>query len=165
MLDSDSAIHDPPRLMRLPGFINHKKPVAACQVIDEDRARIYNLKFLIPTLYAVVTESDYMAQYVAAVHSTKQSKKPLQGNISAVKIAGLTAAKWPGVTKGGRNRKAFQNAAYLLKNLGLTKEQAWPILRHWNYRNNPPLPEWELRQALRNAGIYGRHPAGSKVAG
>ena len=66
---------------------------------------------------------------------------------------------------GGRNHKAFQNAAYLLKNLGLTEGQAWPILRHWNCKNKPPLPEWELRQALRNANIYGRHPVNNKVAG
>lgn len=165
LLNSDAAIHDPARLMRLPGFINHKRPVAACQIIDEEQTRIYDLNFLMPLMYSIITESDYMAQYQAAHNNTIQLRKPVYDNISVVKIAKLTAAKWLGVTKGGRNHKAFQNAAYLLKNLRLTEEHAWPILRHWNCKNKPPLPEWELRQALRNANIYGRHPAKNKVAG
>jgi len=165
LLNSDTAIHDSARLMRLPGFTNHKEPIAACQITDDEQTRIYDLNFLMPLMYSVITESDYMAQYQAAHNNTIQLRKPVYDNISAVKIAKLTAAKWLGVTKGGRNHKAFQNAAYLLKNLGLTEEQAWPILRHWNCKNKPPLPEWELRQALRNASIYGKHKAGKKVAG
>jgi len=137
LLDSDAAIHDPARIMRLPGFTNHKEPVAACRITDDDQARIYDLKYLMPLLYSVITESDYMAQYQAARSNTTQSKKPFHNNISALKVAKLTAAKWPGVTKGGRNCKAFQNAAYLLKNLGLAEKQAWPILQRWNRKNRP----------------------------
>jgi hypothetical protein len=165
ILGSDAAIHDPARLMRLPGFINHKEPVAVCQIIDADQARIYDLNFLISLMYSAITESDYVAQYQAAGYSIKQSKNQFNGNISAIKIAKLTAAKWSGVSKGGRNCKAFQNAAYLTKNLGLTEEQAWPILQQWNRKNRPPLPAWELHQALRNAHIYGRHRVDGKDAG
>ncbi|MCP4261016.1 MAG: hypothetical protein GY774_26420 [Planctomycetes bacterium] len=165
LLGSDAAIHDPARIMRLPGYINHKEPIAACRIIDDEQTRIYDLNLLMPLMYSVITESDYLAQYQAAHNNTIQLRKPNYDNISAVKIAKLTAAKWLGVNKGGRNHKAFQNAAYLLKNLGLTEEQAWPILRHWNCKNKPPLPEGELCQTLRNAGIYGRHKAGKKTAG
>ena len=165
LLNSDAAIHDPARLMRLPGFTNHKEPIAACRITDDEQTRIYDLNFLMPLMYSVITESDYMAQYKAAHNNTIQLRKPFYDNISAVKIAKLTAAKWPGVTKGGRNRKAFQNAAFMLKNLCLTEEQAWPILRHWNCKNKPPLPEGELRQTLRNAAIYGKHPVEGKVTG
>lgn len=163
VLDSDRAIHDPPRLMRLPGFINHKQPVAVCRIIDDDEARIYDLKSLLPLLNSVVAESEDRALQ-AVNNSTTRSKKRFNNNISAIKIAKLTAAKWPVVIKGGRNSKAFQNAAYLVKNLRLTEEQAWPILRAWNRKNKPPLPERELHQALRNANIYGRHSVSSKVA-
>jgi len=165
LLDSDAVIHDAARIMRLPGFINHKKPAVPCRIADYDRERIYDLNSLIPLLYSVITESDYMTQYQAANALVAHSKRPFRNNISAVKIAKLTAAKWPGITKGGRNSKAFQNAAYLLKNLGLTEEQTWPILQQWNRKNKPPLPESELHQALRNASFYGRHPVESKAAG
>jgi len=165
LLDSDPAIHDPARIMRLPGFTNHKEPVAACQIINDDSARRYTLKTLMPLLNSEIRKSQERVPFQGANGSATKSKKSFRDNTSTVKIAKLTAAKWLGVTKGGRNHKAFQNAAYLLKNLGLTEEQAWPILQHWNCKNKPPLPEWELRQALRNANIYSRHPVNNKVAG
>ncbi len=164
LLDSDPAIHDPARIMRLPGFTNHKEPVAPCRIIDDDQTRVYDLKSLIALLGSVVTESENRAIHVAN-NSKIQSKKLFSNSMDAVKIAKLTAAKWAGVTKGGRNHRAFQNAAYLLKNLTLTEEQAWPILWHWNCKNKPPMPEWELRQAVRNANIYGRHRTEGRVAG
>ncbi|MHC4105135.1 MAG: DNA-primase RepB domain-containing protein [Planctomycetota bacterium] len=165
LLGSDAAIHDPARIMRLPGFTNHKEPVAKCWIIDDDQTRIYDFNFLMPLLYSAITESDYMAQYQSARSNTTQSKKLFHNNINALKVAKLTVAKWPGVTKGGRNCKAFQNAAYLLKNLGLTGAQAWSILQQWNRRNRPPMPEYELHQALRNANIYGRHRTEGRLVG
>jgi len=165
LLDSDPAIHDPARIMRVPGFTNHKEPVTECRIIDDDQDKIYDLKYLMPLLKSAIRKSQEKAPFKATNGSATHPKKPFRDNASAVKIAKLTAAKWKGVTKGGRNHKAFQNAAYLLKNLGLAEKQAWPILRHWNCKNKPPLPEWELRQALRNANIYGRHPVKNKAAG
>ena len=156
LLDSDPAVHDPARVMRLPGFINHKEPVTACRIIDDDQKRIYDLNSLIALLYSVITEADYAAQYRAQHSNTRQSTKLFNNRLSVIERGKLVAAKWAGVTKGRRNNKAFQNAAYLIKNLGLTVEQAWPILEQWNLKNRPPLPEYELRQTLRNAKIYGR---------
>ena len=163
LLDSDSAIHDPARIMRLPGFINHKQPVAVCSIVDGDPARIYDLKSLMPLLNKAVVERRDGNLSQPPGDLTTRSKSPFHNGLSVIDRAALTASKWSGVTKGERNSTAFQHAAYLVKNLALTKEQAWPILRVWNRKNTPPLPERELRQALQNARIYGRHPVGSKV--
>jgi hypothetical protein len=130
-----------------------------CRIIYGDETKTYGLKSIISSMFCKVTEADYMAWYLSAGKKATQSSKVFNNNISVAKRAELTAAKWPGVIKGGRNSKAFQNAAYLLKNLRLTEEQAWPILQQWNRKNGPPLPEYELRNALKNASIYGRHPA------
>lgn len=49
-LGSDPSIHDWPRIMRLPGFVNHKyehKPVA--ELADVDAGRVYSLAELVPT--------------------------------------------------------------------------------------------------------------------
>jgi len=43
LLDSDKAIHDPSRIMRLPRFTNHKPPAADCTVIDAAPQRRYEL--------------------------------------------------------------------------------------------------------------------------
>ena len=50
-LGSDASIHDWPRIMRLPGFVNHKypsKPAAA--LIEVDASRVYPLATLTPFL-------------------------------------------------------------------------------------------------------------------
>jgi hypothetical protein len=157
LLGSDGAIHDPARIMRLPGFVNHKEPVAMCNIIDGDPARIYDLKSLRPLVSSVAEErEDRTAQ--ATYNLQRQSSTPSHDSGCALEMAKRAAAKWPSTSKGGRNARAFQNAAYLVKNLRLTVAQAWPILQKWNCRNRPPLSQWELRQTLRNAGIYGRHP-------
>ncbi len=49
-LGSDPTVHDWPRIMRLPGFVNHKyehKPVA--ELVDVDASRVYSLDKLKPT--------------------------------------------------------------------------------------------------------------------
>jgi replicative DNA helicase len=48
-LRSDESIHDWPRIMRLPGFVNHKydhKPVA--ELVDVDTGRVYPVEKLVP---------------------------------------------------------------------------------------------------------------------
>ena len=164
LLDSDKAIHDPARIMRLPGFINHKEPVGVCRIIKAEEERICDVKSLMPVLSGADLEQKDANKSKSLVIFGARSKMLFPKGLSIIDRAALTARKWPGVGKGQRNSKAFQNAAYLLKNLALTEEEAWLILRGWNRRNKPPLPEWELRQALRNASIYGRHPVDKEVA-
>jgi len=48
ILQSDKVIHDPPRVMRLPGYVNHKAPKADCRLLDADPQRRYDLSQLIP---------------------------------------------------------------------------------------------------------------------
>ena len=47
VLRSDPVIHDPPRVMRLPTFTNHKQPVALCALIDADPERRHSVEALI----------------------------------------------------------------------------------------------------------------------
>ena len=49
LLASDPVIHDPPRIMRLPAFTNHKKPVAQCVVIEADPQLRYELQQIVST--------------------------------------------------------------------------------------------------------------------
>jgi len=164
LLDSDKAIHDPPRIMRVPGFINHKEPVAMCRIIAAEEERTYDVKSLMPVLSSAEVEQKDVNKSKSLVTFGAQSKMLFPKGLSIMERAASTASKWPGVGKGQRNSKAFQNAAYLTKNLGLTEGEAWPILKAWNRKNRPPLPEWELRQAVRNASIYGRHPVDKEAA-
>jgi hypothetical protein len=50
VLCSDPAIHNPERIMRLPGFINQKPPVAPCEVVEIEPLRVYTLAALMDAL-------------------------------------------------------------------------------------------------------------------
>ena len=157
------AIHDPARLMRLPGFVNHKQPAEMCYIIDADPER----KFDLASLSSSLGKSDHGYKEIIQKRSRVASTARIafsSHHINEVRrIANQTAAKWPRARKGQRNCKTFQYAAYLVKDLALDKDQAWPILQEWNRRNKPPLPEWELRRTLMNAVIYGKYPVSGRV--
>ncbi len=146
LLDADKAIHDPARIMRLPGFINHKQPEVLCIIIDAEPKRIYTLNQLMDSL----PES-------SANHKTAYSNNQIspKRNFSANDITRITNS-WRGVRKGNRNCKAFQHAAFLINDADLSIPHAWSILKQWNCTNQPPLSEAELNRAFGNAGIYGR---------
>jgi hypothetical protein len=165
LLDSDKAIHDPARIMRLPGFINHKEPVAVCRIVNVDPENIHDLNTLKPLLGNAPGQSEEGNQTRQVANFTARPGILVGRKANAIDRAALTASKWPGAGEGQRNCRAFQNAAYLIRNLALAENEAWPILWAWNRKNRPPLPEWELRQALQNAAIYGRHPVEGNPAG
>jgi hypothetical protein len=62
LLASDPVIHDPPRIMRLPAFTNHKTPAALCQVIDTDSQRRYELEEIVPASDDPQQVTDYWLQ-------------------------------------------------------------------------------------------------------
>lgn len=41
LVRSDATIHDAPRILRLPGFTNHKPPATAACIVEADPSRVY----------------------------------------------------------------------------------------------------------------------------
>jgi hypothetical protein len=60
----------------------------------------------------------------------------------------------------GRNNLAFQFSAWLLNDMALPIEQAWPYVVEWNASNAPPLDARELRNTFKSALKHGRRPMG-----
>jgi hypothetical protein len=160
-VDSDPAIHDPARIMRLPGLMNHKEPAAMCSIIEADPARRYGLAALAGRLKVLKGKSLGQDPSSGQLQTTEPNKA---SGLDIVGRANLAAAKWPSVAKGERDKEAYRHGAYLVRDFGLSEAQALPILLAWNETNTPPLPEPELRKCLRNGNTYGQHPIGTKVA-
>lgn len=152
-VDSDKAIHDPPRVMRLPGFINHKEPVAQSCIIDAETARIYLLADLRENLASIEAPKAPPPRRIA----------PPASDDEKVLRATAYAAKWEAASEGERNNQAMRHAADMTRDFDLPDADAWPILWNWNLTNSPPLEEAELRKALTNGEKYGTHPIGSKL--
>ncbi len=62
-----------------------------------------------------------------------------------------------------RDTKTYAMAARLVKDWGLSEDQAWPLLVDWNKTCEPPAPESVLRTKLSNAIAYGSEAPGSAL--
>ena len=159
LLRSDQAIHDPARLMRLPGYANLKKPKAICRVIEADPSRRYDW-VLLRTKWFTPNNPSAMKRSVLKKNRPPYRMNMTRDNQKIMTIADKVTARWKGAGKGQRNNKAFCYAAYLVRDLALPRNKALFFLQQWNQSNQPPLPVWELQQAIQNAFTYGKHPVG-----
>jgi hypothetical protein len=58
----------------------------------------------------------------------------------------------------GRDNVAYSFACWLVRDLGLSDDQALPWLSEWDAGNAPPKGADRLREVLGNARVYGKHP-------
>ena len=150
----DKAVRNPSRVMRLPGFVNHKPPSAWCTLLAYRPERVVSLDALLSACPAEPTKTP---RRTPRLHWTAADPKVSRDRVQA---AMRYCAKIPAVAEGARNVYAFKVAAAVLKDWDLDAPAAWGILTAWNRGNSPPLPEAELAKILGSAGRYGKHALG-----
>ena len=130
-IGADQAVHDPRRVLRVPGIINAKRDQMARLVsTTEDR---FSLKAF--DLPEGGSGSDLL--------------KTLQ--TAEVSNPAHVLGEWlDGAKEGDRNRKAYVVARFL-KGCGVDYEDAGPILKMGALRADPPLPDHELIHAMNSA--------------
>lgn len=121
LLDSDASIHDPPRIMRLPGFTNHKAPARNCSVIDADPSRRYYLRELVPAAVDRVG------------HANSWYHRALQR-----------------ATPGNRNKTGFWLACQL-RDIGMDQHDSEKYLRDYADCQDPDYTEEEAVASVRSA--------------
>ena len=136
---SDPKVKDPPRVMRLPGFINHNlKPVAAPSSVYRSNVGVRYDFAALRALVPDCTEAIWKAEnYIAVIPGVKEHE--------------------------GRNNKAFQVAAKLRNDHKIPDAPAWRIFCSWNNRNTPPLDDREARAAFESGLSYAKQPPGNKL--
>ena len=150
----DKAVHDGPRIMRLPGFINHKGGNIA-DIIGEvqsyDRYDYSEFLFCFANLpeekiTPAKVDQDYKGQNENAL-------------ARALKYFELRN----GAGKGERNNEAFKISAACLNDFGLSDQDCYHVISTWNLKNNPPLSENEVRTVIAKARKFtGDNPTCSK---
>jgi hypothetical protein len=71
-------------------------------------------------------------------------------------------AKLPNKGEGqGRDDTAYIFAAWLVRNMGLSDDEALVWLSEWDAGNLPPKGTERLKEIIQNAHSYGRHEYGS----
>jgi hypothetical protein len=156
-LDSDPAIHDRARIMRLPGYLNQKPDYPTpclCEILRHDASRVYDLTEIL----------EHLAELPTAVPVTATATPRPATLLETRGRAALYAARWPGVVQGERNATAFLHVKQLVNDFELDDSAAWEIVSDWNRSNQPPLDDKELGLVFESAknGASAR-PRGCKL--
>lgn len=158
-LDSDPAIKNPERIMRLPGFANVKDPdhPVDCFVLDADPSRIADL----PDLLAHCRAAAQVVPVARVDEPGRTQERPAFTDPERRAVA--YAAKWPHCTEGDRNDTAYLHACQLVNDLSIPQGLALDLLRSWNAGNQPPLPDAEIISVVHSAHAYHRFTPGAKL--
>ncbi|MDZ4241310.1 MAG: DUF5906 domain-containing protein, partial [Candidatus Omnitrophota bacterium] len=147
---ADPAIHDAPRVARLPGFTNWRGGYAA-KIIFVERHDPYGPECFanLPPLPSPVAPT-----------STGTSGNP--ADQSSLDRAMYYFAQRPGATEGQRNNEAYKIAAACLRDFSLSDADTAQVVLAWNARNTPPLDGPEILRVIRRASAGARGPEGAK---
>lgn len=140
LLGSDKSIHDAPRIMRLPGFFNHKPGRSASTVLWARPDRRFSLSALASQMPAVVIPSPQQRQreyYTNEEFRVKRARAYLQ--------------RVPPAISGQRGHDKTLRAACVLYKFGLPEDAALQLFMEWNQRCVPEWAEKDLRRKLREA--------------
>lgn len=142
---ADPVIHDGPRIMRLPGFVNHKGGSVAA-VIENNGVR-HDIEG-----FSLILEN--LAPTPAPAPDTNYSGD----NANALERALKYHEKREGSGEGNRNAECYKIAACCQNDFALSESDTYHVISVWNQKNSPPLPESEIREVILKAK---RHSASS----
>lgn len=143
---ADKKIHDAPRIMRLPGFKNHKS------------GTVSEIVYCSGTPYPIET-------FTAPRQVPPKQPEPLPPSPTTSDSAARARKyleKKPGVGEGQRNAACFEVSCLLLADFALPPLVALPILAEWNMKNSPPLEDRELQKAFKSARVSAKGKLGAK---
>lgn len=151
MIGGDTSVRNPSRIMRLPGFMNWKRPPALSVLLTDTPGDRYAIG-VIEDICAAAAEAESAKDEYVAVPSDN-------GNLDK-RIGSLIEKHYGGYSQGLRNEKAFQVAADLMVGYQLPENEAWEWMRYWNSLNTPALSEHELRECLKSGRSYAKGSPG-----
>jgi len=142
-LGTDRCIHDPSRVMRLPGFFNHKPGRTPSRIVYANP----DWKVDINEIVAVLPKIE-PAQAVNPNYLPPTDRSFLQRRAAAY------LRRVPAAVSGQHGHNATFRAAAILCRFGLSEEEAMPILNEYNERCIPPWEEKDLRRKYREASKH-----------
>ncbi|MFC2135315.1 DnaB-like helicase C-terminal domain-containing protein [Bacteroidota bacterium] len=151
---ADSSIYDFRRLLRLPNTINsisglYKIPLTFSELVSNE---IEDIKHLAdsPREFEFIERDELEVKpllnelYLSRVKATDSLRKDQVSNFEEA------LGHFVNVPEGKRNSKAIQLVGYLIDK-GHEHKEIVQIMSMWNKGNDPPLPEDELTDLIRNA--------------
>lgn len=165
LLGSDPSVRNEERVLRIPGFVNHKPPAADAELLVCDPERCFEYD----EIRALAPMAPAKPAHVSGDRAA--ATMPMAGvDDGMLERARRYLAMIPGSGPGGRTTAAFKAAAALVKDYALDHGVALDLLTRWDLAaNTPPIqedPQYgpdELGKIVVNAGRYGKHAPGTLV--
>ncbi|QDV36975.1 hypothetical protein ElP_49060 [Tautonia plasticadhaerens] len=151
-LGSDPGIHDPARVMRLPGFMNVNGDPAPATIAEADPSRRYELDEILSALPPLGPSPELPGPARSASPAAKTF--PLFGeehqtNLQARMTAYLEEVEPP--SDGERNIRLFGQAARLVEKYDPEEDDLLAAIGMLNARTAEPLDDSEVDRVVRNA--------------
>jgi hypothetical protein len=157
-LGSDPAVHDLPRVLRLPGTLHQK-----------DRS----LPALVTFVRTGASGTYHMDEVAPAPEPQAPSLTPpplpapasrVLSSDSRARCEAYVASIFATEGEGG-DLQTFKAACACVRDFGLDRTTGWEVLRAWNQTNaSPPWSEPELGKKFMSAEKYGKAPVSAKVS-
>lgn len=143
---SDPTVHDPPRIMRAPGTVNHKPPATACYIVAADATRRYTQRAI-----EVALANGESALPLTRAAQLLEAPTIGEGQRNDALLAMLGRER---IRYGDGDFAAFERRAHELNRTKFTKplddaEVSRVAKSSWGYRNNEaaPAPQAALASA------------------
>ncbi len=151
LFGSDQAIHDPARIMRLPGFMNvNGDQPTRCYIHEADAGRRYSLGEILPHL----PPEPPNPQPPTSPHTEVQK---LDGNLSitgnpsaALHRAEAYANQFEPVDEN-RNSTAFSRTCALIEKFDLAEDEVLALIQRANNKAADPLDDTEVEEVVEKA--------------
>jgi hypothetical protein len=173
--DIDRKVHDPARITRLYGTVARKgddtpdRPHRRTGIVEEPAELKVVPAGLLEALAAETQDETGRERVVQEQSDPWNGIRKLQTGEKVARARAYVGKLPPAVEGHGGDSRTFAVACYLVKDFGLTAEEALPLLLEYNQHCVPPWTEDELRYKLRKAvegpGERGRLLADRQRAG
>ena len=156
LLESDTSVCNPSRILRLPPFINTKIPNKETGILQIHHDNVYSFDELRSLVPEIEQEKAIREEFIGKVDVTTSKYE------KCLKMAKSYIEKMDNAGEGGRAVQAM-TVACRCWDFGLDIEDAKELLSEWNNNNTPPLCDSELVHQLESAWKYAKSEHGNKV--
>ncbi len=153
LLASDKAVHDPARVMRLPGFTNVNKD-APCYIHEADPGRRYAFADIERHLPTLLAESPNPKRLTRRHLSVTGEAVPVPHDADRdvlLRRATAYAERFEPAQDGERNSKLFARTCNLVEKFALTPDEALDLGRKTNAESGDPLDDGEVVEVVGKA--------------
>ncbi len=165
LLGSDKAVHDPARVMRIPGFTNVNKN-APCYIHEADPGRRYDLadieRHLPPLPTAPKLPEPKLPTRQLSVAGEGVTAIPDADRAGLLRRATAYADRFEPAGNGERNSKLFARTCNLVEKFGVTPDEALSLGKKVNAESDDPLDDGEVEEVVGNAVAHIDEKGGPK---